>query len=388
MSSSRGDGSTCQDSSRSQISLKISEFRNAVGWHGSEETYGSDPVILLHEMLWPYSWECFANFSRGNRDEADRIYKVQKSYLEDDNDETDHRHMEIFQHRYIPGKTVHGGKSHIQKVSTKEEEKKVYALKRLDKPNACSPETAKRVVNAFMNEIQCMKKASGHTHVVSFVESVTSEAQLGIIMEPLADINLREFLEWSNSEKHKGYNIRDRPYDLKAFLGCLLRAILHLRNKGIRHRDIKPENILIVFEQQSADDKVTPKVVLCDFGLSHQGPANESNATFSNSRGTPKYKAPELSDSHERHDEKTDVWSLGCVFFEMHVVISECSLPAVMEELRKYKSQHDAESSWTYVTAFEAVLAKAKRPNPKQIPDIAFNARVALIGDMVSFAIL
>ncbi|KAI0784315.1 hypothetical protein C8Q75DRAFT_779630 [Abortiporus biennis] len=72
----------------------------------------------------------------------------------------------------------------------------------------------------------------------------------------------------------------------------------------ILHRDLKPDNVFL-------DENNTVK--LGDFGLSKALP----QASFANTYvGTPYYMSPELM-QEKAYDSKSDIWSLGCVIYEL-----------------------------------------------------------------------
>ena len=80
----------------------------------------------------------------------------------------------------------------------------------------------------------------------------------------------------------------------------------HNRKEGkIIHRDIKPGNVF--FDKDN-------NVKLGDFGLSRVM-SNESVYAQTNV-GTPYYMSPEQI-NEAKYDEKTDIWSAGCVLYEM-----------------------------------------------------------------------
>jgi serine/threonine protein kinase len=102
--------------------------------------------------------------------------------------------------------------------------------------------------------------------------------------------------------------------------------------KGLVHRDVKPANILI---SGSADK---PHVYLTDFGLTKRlGAVGEALTREDGWVGTPDYVAPEQIQGHEL-DRRADVYSLGCVLFEMltgHVA---------------YEKDSDMAKLWAHVT--------------------------------------
>jgi len=97
---------------------------------------------------------------------------------------------------------------------------------------------------------------------------------------------------------------------LRSFFGCLASAVRYLHRARIRHRDIKPQNILV-----KAD-----RVLLADFGIAYSWENLHRATTTADSGKTLIYAAPEVVRVEPRN-ESADVWSLGCVFLEMVVVI-------------------------------------------------------------------
>ncbi len=85
-------------------------------------------------------------------------------------------------------------------------------------------------------------------------------------------------------------------------------GMAYCHKNSVIHRDLKPENILI-----SLDDQ--PKIM--DFGLALTKSAHRvTYSNLSTTMGTPDYMAPEQIDG-QRGDQRTDVYALGIIFFEM-----------------------------------------------------------------------
>ena len=84
-------------------------------------------------------------------------------------------------------------------------------------------------------------------------------------------------------------------------------GLMEIHKKGVVHRDIKHKNILL-----SSQSK-TPKVKIADFGLACY---LEDDECFVQDTGTVGYKAPEII-RNEPSDFKSDVWSLGCILYEL-----------------------------------------------------------------------
>ena len=78
------------------------------------------------------------------------------------------------------------------------------------------------------------------------------------------------------------------------------------KERRVVHRDLTPSNILV---------SVDGVVKIADFGLAKQrlGTATE---VMDSVVGTVLYQCPEIV-QHEAYTEKADIWSLGCVLYQM-----------------------------------------------------------------------
>jgi len=103
--------------------------------------------------------------------------------------------------------------------------------------------------------------------------------------------------------------IKDRPLPLDDAIPLAMQiaeGLQEAHEQGVVHRDIKPRNILLTAKGQAK---------ILDFGLaSLSGRSKLTKA--GTSMGTPAYMSPEQLDGREV-DRRTDIWSLGCVLYEM-----------------------------------------------------------------------
>jgi serine/threonine-protein kinase len=82
----------------------------------------------------------------------------------------------------------------------------------------------------------------------------------------------------------------------------------YCHKNGVIHRDLKPENIFITEINQP---------VIMDFGLAlTKGAHRVTYSNLSATMGTPDYMSPEQIDGR-RGDQRTDIYALGIIFFEM-----------------------------------------------------------------------
>jgi len=86
-------------------------------------------------------------------------------------------------------------------------------------------------------------------------------------------------------------------------------TIAWAHERGVVHRDIKPENILFAGEQP----------LVADFGIARalSAAGHERLTSVGESLGSPAYMSPEQSTGEHDVDERADIYSLGCVLYEM-----------------------------------------------------------------------
>jgi serine/threonine protein kinase len=137
-------------------------------------------------------------------------------------------------------------------------------------------------------------------HVVRVLD-VDSQASVPfIVMELLEGIDLRQVLEEGGLPE---------PAVAVDYALQVCEGLCAAHASGIVHRDIKPENLFL--HSAGAD----PCVKVLDFGIS-QVEAYEHEQPGSGAAGTPPYMSPEQL-SAATVDPRSDVWSLGCVLYEL-----------------------------------------------------------------------
>lgn len=101
-----------------------------------------------------------------------------------------------------------------------------------------------------------------------------------------------------------------------AIMGPVLDAVATAHDAGIVHRDLKPANIIL----STSNETPTPKVT--DFGiakvLDHAEVSTDRRKTRAGSRiGTPRYMSPEQIRGEEAVDERSDIFALGAILYEV-----------------------------------------------------------------------
>ncbi|MGA2615986.1 MAG: protein kinase [Thermoguttaceae bacterium] len=95
--------------------------------------------------------------------------------------------------------------------------------------------------------------------------------------------------------------------------------------QGLVHRDVKPANILL--------EKGVERAVLTDFGLARAAD-DVSMTRWGIIAGTPQYMSPEQARG-EPLDGRSDLFSLGCVLYEMATGVSPFRTDSVMATMRR-----------------------------------------------------
>ncbi|HEV7595822.1 MAG TPA: protein kinase [Gemmatimonadaceae bacterium] len=151
----------------------------------------------------------------------------------------------------------------------------------------------------FRREIDLASHLS-HPHILPIYDSGEADGELYYVMPYVAGESLRARL---NRE-------RQLPLDEALRITCEVASALdHSHRHGIIHRDIKPENILLEDGQ----------AMVADFGIARAVDSmGEGRLTSTGvSLGTPTYMSPEQGMADPSLDGRSDIYSLGCVLYEM-----------------------------------------------------------------------
>lgn len=121
----------------------------------------------------------------------------------------------------------------------------------------------------------------------------------------------------------EGESLRERisrgPLSIEEATGVLrdvARALEFAHAKGVIHRDIKPENILLAGDSAAVTDFGIAKAIN-DARTTTDRPDTGTLTEVGTSLGTPAYMAPEQAAGDPNVDRRADIYSFGCVAYEM-----------------------------------------------------------------------
>lgn len=200
---------------------------------------------------------------------------------------------------------------------------RTVALKRLSSECALDPRERRR----FLREARITAQLQ-HPNTVPVYEVGRGPGSLYFTMKRIAGENLFAILQrlsW-------GDKTTEEKYDLETLLNVVEQvglALAYAHVRGVIHRDVKPENIWIGdFGEVVLLDWGVAKV----WGLPDEGVSDSASPLITSDRpevdiqsltstgqrpGTPLYMSPEQIESHLSIDERSDIFSLGVVLYEM-----------------------------------------------------------------------
>ncbi|NWX23231.1 NEK5 kinase, partial [Aegotheles bennettii] len=138
-----------------------------------------------------------------------------------------------------------------------------------------------------------------HGNIVTFYASLQEKNKLYIVMEYCDGGDLMQRIKMQHGM------LFDENQILSWFVQISL-GLKHIHDKKILHRDVKAQNIFL-----SNNGKVAK---LGDFGIARQ--LNSTMEFAHTCVGTPYYLSPEICENRP-YNNKTDIWSLGCVLYEL-----------------------------------------------------------------------
>ena len=169
----------------------------------------------------------------------------------------------------------------------------------------------------FLKEIKTTANLQ-HPHILGLIDSGETDGLLWYAMPFVEGESLRDRLQ-----REKQLPIPDAVRIATEVAAALDYAHRH----SVIHRDIKPENILL--HDGSA--------LVADFGIALAASTAGSRMTETGmSLGTPHYMSPEQAMGEREITARSDVYALGCVLYEMLVVIRHSPAPRRRRSWRRW----------------------------------------------------
>jgi hypothetical protein len=224
-------------------------------------------------------------------DDSEPVYDVKATFVRKERAATIERAK--IGNYYVSNLLGRGGFGSVWKGMTSDGEP--VAIKVLN-PDVIENE---RAVRKFFHEAIILSKMD-HPNICRFFDFFPYEGNYAIVMDFVKGVELKSILD-----EQEGPLPMEQARKIAA---QALDAFHYAHMKDILHRDIKPENI-------SVDEEGTAKVM--DFGIAKLS-TSESQQT-SLFMISPRYTAPERFDANntEAVDHRSDIYSLGLVFYEM-----------------------------------------------------------------------
>ena len=179
------------------------------------------------------------------------------------------------------------------------------------------PDVSERIVSfdRFLQEYEIVAGLN-HPNIVRIHDLGIADDHAYIAMEHFPEGDLRERMK-----------SRLAPQTAVHYLAQMASALEAIHTVGVLHRDLKPANVML---------RADGTLCLIDFGLAK---ANELDVELTGTReifGTPYYMSPEQGHA-ELIDARSDLYSLGVVFYEMLIGRKPFTGTSAMEVIYKHK---------------------------------------------------
>jgi len=201
----------------------------------------------------------------------------------------------------------------------------------------------------FLREIQIAARLQ-HPHILPLYDSGQAGELLYYVMPFVEGESLRDRLT------HE----KQLPVEDAVQIGRDIAAALDYAHRhGVVHRDIKPENVMLH----------EGEAIVTDFGIAKAVSAagGESLTQTGMTVGTPAYMSPEQASGEREPDGRSDIYSLGCVLYEMLAGSAPFTGPTVQALIMKRFTEPvpSVRATRPTVTAeLEQVVSKALAKDP------------------------
>jgi serine/threonine-protein kinase PpkA len=190
----------------------------------------------------------------------------------------------------VLSKIGEGGMSNVF-LAERETDGAQVALKILN----ARPSDDKQLLQRFIQESALISDID-HTNVVKIYDKGFTDDYAYIAMEYFTGGSLKDVIAQGLS-----------PRQALSLLAQAAAALTEIHRLGIVHRDVKPANMML---------RADGTMVLADFGIAKRSEGSMERTVHGEFFGTPYYISPEQA-SGKPATERSDIYSLGIIFYEM-----------------------------------------------------------------------
>jgi serine/threonine protein kinase len=219
------------------------------------------------------------------------------------------------------------------------------------------------IVRRFLREAQSAVRLRGE-HIARVLDVGTLESGSPyMLMEFLEGADLNQII------KHFG---AQPPAICADIMLQACEGLAEAHAQGIIHRDIKPSNFFITRRPDGM-----PLLKILDFGISSAPAGFDSELTKTQAViGTPAYMAPEQMRSARAADERSDLWSMGVVLYQMLARRRPFEAEAYSEMCLKVGMDPPTPLGLALPDGLEAVVLRCLEKNPddryRHVGELAF----------------
>jgi hypothetical protein len=215
------------------------------------------------------------------------------------------------------------------------------------------PNTPDIVIKRFHAEAKALA-ALNHPNIMTVQHFGQDETgQLYLVMDLIKGDSLSVMIENRGAQTF---------FDMLPIFEKICRGLRYAHMNNVLHRDLKPSNVMLASDRTKEDS-----VKLVDFGLAKHADKEQELTKTGAAMGSPPYMSPEAVYGKES-DERSDIYSLGCTFFEMMAgrppFIGDTPFHVMMAHVNRLAPTLSEASGKQYEEEVEEFIQKCMKKSP------------------------
>jgi serine/threonine protein kinase len=215
------------------------------------------------------------------------------------------------------------------------------------------PNTPDQVIKRFHTEAKALA-ALNHPNVMTIFDfGQSQDGQLYLVMDFIKGDSLATMIEKRGAQTFP---------DVFPIFEKVCQGLRFAHMNNVLHRDIKPSNVMLAEDRTQKDS-----VKLVDFGLAKLADQDHHLTKTGSVMGSPPYMSPEAIHGKEV-DERSDIYSLGCTFFEMMTgqppFVGDTPFHTMMAHINRLAPTLSDVSGKEYDEEVEEFIRKCLKKNP------------------------